>query len=430
MEQLKFKVLVLFLIAFQVIISQNKGFDNMRKSFVEGYTTLQIPYLQIDYIQNLQTIKDVNQVNKQERFFQEFKNKLTIVDLNTLSEYQKLDFYIMTYEIEINLERLLLEKYWDRTTVLDNAKGVFTIPNGKKWYTYLLKRWVNDKVTPDEIFQFGLEEIEKVKAEMKTLQEQSGLSEKAFAAHLNDTSFFFHNVKDVKKAYEKVKLEVAKKTSEIFPYIKAIPNVNITRGTNEALVHAPAYYNNGTFYFNYFDEPYNKRQLDWIYIHEGIPGHHYQIMVNNVIKRTQIQQLFWYSGFVEGWGAYVEYLGKDLGVYRTIYDEYGKWEWDLIRSVRVALDVGINYYGWTDDKAISFWKKYIANQDDIGLREIARMKRWPAQVVTYKYGANAILKLLEEAKKHPNFEYHAFHKKILMHGDIPITILVNHISVQ
>ena len=181
--------------------------------------------------------------------------------------------------------------------------------------------------------------------------------------------------------------------------------------------------NNGTFYFNYFNEPFNKRQLDWIFIHEGIPGHHYQIMVNDIIERTDIQQLFWYSGFVEGWGAYVEYLGKELGVYKTLYDEYGKWEWDLIRSVRVALDVGINYYGWSDDKAISFWKAHISDQDDIGWREIARMKRWPAQVITYKYGSDMFLKLLNEAKDKERFDYQKFHKELLMYGDIPMSLL-------
>jgi uncharacterized protein (DUF885 family) len=111
-----------------------------------------------------------------------------------------------------------------------------------------------------------------------------------------------------------------------------------------------------------------------------------------------------------------------MGVYKSIYDEYGKWEWDLIRSVRVALDVGINYYGWSDDKAISFWKKHIFDQDDIGWREIGRMKRWPAQVVTYKYGADTFLTLLDESKKNKNFDYITFHKKLLEYGDIPIAV--------
>lgn len=400
--------------------AQNESFDTLRKHFFKTYSALQIPNLQVNYVQNLKSIKEPEHIKKQKDFFKNVKQQLATVNVNSLSEYQRLDFYIMNYETKLNLERISLEKQWNYSTNLNDENSIYTVENGKEWYAYLLKRWVNAEVSPDTIFQFGLDEIEQVKAAMKALQKQSGLSEKEFATHLNDTSFFFYNEKDVQSAFEKVKLEVAKKTSEVFPYIKEIPDVNITRGTNEALAQVPAYYNNSIFYFNYFNEPFNKRQFDWIYIHEGIPGHHYQIMVNNIIKRTDIQQLFWYSGFVEGWGAYVEYLGKELGVYKTIYDEYGKWEWDLIRSVRVTLDVGINYYGWSDDKAIAFWEKYISNQNAIGWREIARMKRWPAQVVTYKYGANKFLELLEKEKLKKDFSFINFHKSLLKYGDVPL----------
>ena len=316
-----------------------------------------------------------------------------------------------------------LEKQWDNTIELDDKKSIYTIENGKNWYAYLLKKWVDITVTPDAMFQFGLDEIEKVKSSMTDIQVRSGFSEKVFQEYLKHSSFFLYNIKDIQQAFENTKREVAKKATNFFPYLDRISDVEITRGTNASLSHVPAYYNNGTFYFNYFNEPFNKRQLDWIFIHEGIPGHHYQIMVNDIIERTDIQQLFWYSGFVEGWGAYVEYLGKELGVYKTLYDEYGKWEWDLIRSVRVALDVGINYYGWSDDKAISFWKAHISDQDDIGWREIARMKRWPAQVITYKYGSDMFLKLLNEAKDKERFDYQKFHKELLMYGDIPMSLL-------
>lgn len=418
----KRNIVVILLFAFQIIFSQNTGFDTLRKQFLEGYTALDIPNLQVNYVQNLRSIKSVEDVKKQEAFFKTIKEQLASVNTLNLEEYERLDYYIMTYEVELNLERIALEKQWNYNTQLDDSKSIYAIEKGNHWYAYLLKRWVNAQVTPDDIFQFGLEEIKKVKVEMKKVQIQSKLSEETFKRHLNDSSFFYYNVNDVEQAFNDIKIEVAKTSAHIFPYIKDISDVEIAQGSNPSLAQVPAHYNNGTFYFNYFDKPFNKRQIDWIYIHEGIPGHHYQIMINNIIKRTEIQNLFWYSGFVEGWGAYVEYLGKDLGVYKTIYDEYGKWEWDLIRSVRVALDVGINYYGWSDDKAISFWKTHIANLDDIGWREIARMKRWPAQVVTYKYGSDIFLQLLDEEKKHDKFEFLAFHKKLLQYGDIPMSV--------
>ncbi|WP_412985970.1 DUF885 domain-containing protein [Pontimicrobium sp. IMCC45349] len=414
--------LLIILLAFsQAVVSQNSNVNKLRTDFVKGYRALQLPYLQVNYTQNLGAIKQSSEIKNQEAFFLTFQKQLKNISVHNLDEYQLLDYHLMRYEIDLNLERIFLEKQWNYNTHLDDTKSIYSINNGKKWYAYLLKRWVNANVTPDEIYNFGLQEIEKVKTEMKAIQVKSGLSEKAFNAYLNDTSFYFNTVKDIQFNFEKVKKEVAKKSAELFPYIDKVPDVTIAQGTNEALSQVPAYYNNNTFFYNYFDKPFNKRQFDWIYIHEGIPGHHYQMNLNNVIKRTEIQQLFWYSGFVEGWGAYVEYLGKELGVYKTIYDEYGKWEWDLIRSVRVALDVAINYYGWSDDKALLFWKEHIKHQDNIGVREINRMKRWPAQVVTYKYGANKFLELLKQEKSKHDFSFKLFHKKLLKYGDVPLT---------
>ncbi|WP_243471744.1 DUF885 domain-containing protein [Winogradskyella sp. MH6] len=419
----KLHIRVILLLVSQILFSQNKNFEAVRKDFAKNYIALQIPYHQANYVQNLKSIKPIENIIQQEIFFKTVEKQLTNVDVRNLNEYERLDYHLMNYEVELNLERISLEKQWDNTIELDDKKSIYTIENGKNWYAYLLKKWVDITVTPDAMFQFGLDEIEKVKSSMTDIQVRSGFSEKVFQEYLKHSSFFLYNIKDIQQAFENTKREVAKKATNFFPYFDKISDVEITQGTNASLSHVPAYYNNGTFYFNYFNEPFNKRQLDWIYIHEGVPGHHYQIMVNDIIERTDIQQLFWYSGFVEGWGAYVEYLGKKLGVYKTLYDEYGKWEWDLIRSVRVALDVGINYYGWSDEKAISFWKVHISDQDDIGWREIARMKRWPAQVITYKYCSDMFFKLLNEAKDKERFDYQKFHKELLMYGDIPMSLL-------
>ncbi|WP_298902937.1 DUF885 domain-containing protein [uncultured Psychroserpens sp.] len=423
MKKTKFKLLILCVIMIQSCFSQSDDFDDLSAYFLETYLGLGIPNLQVNYVQNLNAIKSAESIKSQEAFFKNVKHQLSNINKNDLNKYQRLDYDIMIYEVGLNLERLSLEKEWDYTTVLNDSLSIYSIENGKEWYVYLLKRWVDAEVNPDDMFQFGLNEIETVKTEMEKLQQLSKLPKEAFNLHLTDSSFYYYNLKDIEKAFNNVKLQVAKSSSYVFPHIKDISDLKIAKGSNASLAQVPAYYNNSTFYFNYFEAPFNKRQIDWIYIHEGIPGHHYQIMVNNIVKRTEIQQLFWYPGFVEGWGAYVEYLGKDLGIYKTIYDEYGKWEWDLIRSVRVALDVGLNFYGWSDDKAMAFWKKHIANQDDIARREIARMKRWPAQVVTYKYGANQFTDMLSLAKQKENFNYKKFHLELLSHGDIPLSIV-------
>ncbi|HMH20681.1 MAG TPA: DUF885 family protein, partial [Puia sp.] len=185
------------------------------------------------------------------------------------------------------------------------------------------------------------------------------------------------------------------------------------------------YYDNNTFYYNLFDKPYNTRQVDWLFIHEAVPGHHYQSSLRDQSNGSSIQRLFWYSGFAEGWAAYTEELGRQLGLYTTPYAELGKWEWDIVRSVRVPLDVGLNYYGWTDEQALAFWKKNIRNQDDIAMREINRMRRWPAQVVTYKYGALQIMHWKEELqrKEGKDFDIRRFHDRLLRQGNLPLFMM-------
>jgi uncharacterized protein (DUF885 family) len=189
-----------------------------------------------------------------------------------------------------------------------------------------------------------------------------------FYRHLNDSSFFITDEFQVQQAFEHTKGIISKNLNNLF-FVHSIPDVSIKEGTDTELAQTPGYYSNNTFYFNYFDKSYNKRQISWLFIHEAIPGHHYESAVSGEVNLSAVQRLFNYPGFSEGWSAYAEELGKELGVYQTVYDELGKWEWDLVRSVRVPLDVGLNYYGWTDEKALAFWKQYIAGQDDIAMRE-------------------------------------------------------------
>ena len=400
------------------------GIVALKEEFHKGYTSLGISGVQMAYVGNFESIGSPAQIENQEDFFDEMHRSWMALNPRDMSRADLLDYQIIGYEIGLNKERLILEKKWERNTPLDGSKSICNVPNGKLWYSYLLKRWVDREVTPDELFDFGRSEIDKVKANMRRLQETSGLSKRAFDKHLKTDQFFIEDPQEVQMAFEEVKKRVARQAPKMFPYVDRIPEVAISRGTNPALAHVPAYYSNNTFYYNLFDKPFNRRQLGWFYAHEAIPGHHYQGALNRIVERSEIQELFWYPGFVEGWGAYVEYLGEDLDAYSNMYDEYGKWEWDLIRSVRVCLDIGINYRGWSDDKALAFWNKHIEDQEDIAKREIARMKRWPAQVITYKYGAAALLSLLEKAKEQQDFDFKRFHETILAHGDIPISILL------
>lgn len=399
--------------------AKKPGFNQFCDEFVQKYQSLNLPQRDLAYIDMLRHIKSPDSVRQQQNFFKGMQAGLADFHRATLDKNQRLDYDLIQYETTLNLQRLDLESRWTPTDKI-TAGGIISIPNGKEWYAYLLKRWVDADVTPDQIYQFGLSEIDRVEGHIKNIQQQTGLTEDEFYRHLNDSSFFIKDPAEVQKAFERARAIVQSNLYKLFSDT-VVPPLNIARGEEKALAQTPGYYNPPTFYYNLFDKPYNKRQVDWLYIHEGIPGHHYQISIANKLKVSPVQALFTYFGYIEGWGAYAEELGKDLGLYQTPYDELGKWEWDIVRSVRVPLDVGLNYYGWTDEQALAFWKKNIRGQDDIAQREINRMRRWPAQVVTYKYGALQFLHWRQQLK----IDIRRFHDKVLNRGALPFSILLS-----
>ncbi|EZH72422.1 hypothetical protein ATO12_23505 [Aquimarina atlantica] len=429
--RISMQVFVLVLFSCQnKIESQSTEWETITKEFIKDYKKLDLPGLELSFVENLKNIRDKKSVQNQEKVFISLEKALHKIDKNQLSDRDKLDYEVLLYECELNRERIIIEKKW-LNAIRDSipTTKIFDVPNGKDWYAYFLKKWVDKDATPDQIYALGVKEIEKVTSKIKEIQIKSGMDSLDFSRHIKDSIFFYSNVEMVQKRFLQIRETVADKLPEIFPFTDSVPEVKIKRGTNKNLSQVPGFYTNGTFYYNYFNSSFNKRQVGWLYIHEGMPGHHYQVMAETLLHRSDVQKMFRYRGVGEGWAAYVEEIGNEIGAYQNIYDELGKWEWDIIRSVRVALDVGLNYYGWSDQKALQFWQKYIKGQDDIAFREIARMKRWPVQVITYKYGSNKILQWKSQLEKNQNFNLREFHKNILKNGLLPYSILESQLGL-
>ncbi len=429
----RFLLISLFIVTFcncqNNRVPSSVNFKSIAEDFKEGFEKLNLRPLQLSYVENLQSIKSKDSILQQEMFFQKIAIRLQEINSRELSKNNQLAFSLIEYETKINLLRIVQEKRWNNLEVQDIPDtGLFFLPMGRDLYIYFLKRWIGLEVTPDKMYEFGLREIKRVKARMKTVQTRVKMDSLAFKKHINNDSFYYKDVAIVQKEFENIKKIVAQKLSKNFPYLDLISDVKIERGTNKKLAKVPAFYRNETFYYNFFDQPFNKRQISWIYIHEAMPGHHYQITLENNLERSDIQKMFQYSSYREGWAAYIEEIGYEIGAYRDIYDELGKWEWDIIRSVRVAMDVGLNYYGWNDEKALEFWRRHIQEQDNIGLREIARIKRWPCQVITYKYGADKFIQWKEKFQKKRGSNLKEFHQIILENGSLPFSILKNLIA--
>jgi len=394
--------------------------DNLVDEFVRDYRSLHIQRLRIAYLDNLQGIQDAAGVARQAKVLREWEARLAGVDRQHLTVEQQWSYDLLTYQLNLDLERIALEIPWAANPPKPlSEEGLAQVPNGKAWYEHYLKRWVDASVTPDELFAFGLKEVERVQSAMRALE----ASDPAFRQKLTATDRYYYTMATVDSACKGYQSWITPILTDYFPGMAEIPSLDIVPGRHERLAQTPGYYSENTFYYNFFDKPYEKRQVPWLFMHEGVPGHHYEINYSRQLDLHPLQELFYQPGYSEGWAAYIEDIAFEFGAYRTAYEEYGKWEWDIIRSVRVPLDVGLNYYGWSDEKAMAFWRTHIQGIDDIGRREIARMKRWPCQVITYKFGARSIMRWKSHFEEQPGFSLKAFHEEVLRRGPLPYSVL-------
>ncbi len=432
--QLAFMPLLYLLILFSSISCRprknEKSFSDIRLEYISGVKKLNLVDLQLSFKENILADKSIQSIKAQIHFFRKLKSETGLIKPGALNSEELPDYDLINYQAGFNLERLDLElNSFENQAAIAGAESIYQIPLGKDWYKYFLKRWLGDDVSPAEIYQLGLEQIKRSQENFEAIRLRLGLSEEAFYSRLNDSLFFLNNEAEIKKDYEGIRQTVFSNLQNIFLNYK-VPPIDIERGTDANLSQTPGYYNGNTFYFNLFDKPYNKRQMDWLFIHEAVPGHHFQTSIASGVNRSEVQKLFWYPGYGEGWAAYAEEYGKELGLYKTPYQELGRWEWDIVRSVRVSLDVAINYYGWTNEQALAFWKKNIKNQDDIAMREISRMKRWPVQVITYKYGATQFLlwKNKAQLRDGTSFDIRHFHDELLKKGGLPFILMKKYLN--
>lgn len=397
----------------------SEKWDSFTQSFTKEYSALGLRGLSLSFVMNLDQIASPETLEKEEAFFQRMKQEIAAFDTSDFTTTQLLEYHLLRYQISLHQERLTLEQAWAQNPPKGfSHESLAYLPKGKDWYTYFLKSWVDIQVDPDSLYVFGEEQVARAKKAMKDIQIASGMDSLSFQDHLADESFFFHSAEEAESAFQQFHTESFPILQKHFPYLDKVPPIKIQEGTDPNLAKVPGFYRNDTFFFNFFDKPYNKRQLGWLYMHEALPGHHYERSLRASLGQTDLQNLFWTPCYAEGWAAYIEEIAILIQAYRDVYEEYGKWEWDLIRSVRVMLDVGLNYYGWSDEKAFTVWQTYIQGIDEIGEREIARMKRWPAQVITYKYGAD---KLLTLSQKYENL--HDYHQALMDVGPLPFSVL-------
>ena len=333
----------------------------------------------------------------------------------------------------LELNNFLKNEYISKSR---DSIGIGDVPGGKQYYEYLAKYYTTTELSPDEIYEIGIEEIKRIRTEMEEIIRKVNW-DGDFNSFLNylrtSPRFYFDNPDDLFNAYLIMSKTIDPLLPKIFKVFPRAPYGVIPIPDESAPFTTTAYYNSpspgrpGYFYANlYKPESRPKYEIPVLTVHEAVPGHHFQISIaqelDNVPSFRKYQGI---TAFVEGWGLYSEELGEYMGIYDDPYDKFGQLTYDMWRAIRLVVDTGMHYKGMTRDEAINIFVENSAKSIlDIN-NEIDRYIAWPGQALAYKIGQLKILELRNKAEKKLGDKYDIkdFHHEVLKRGSLPLNLL-------
>ena len=312
------------------------------------------------------------------------------------------------------------------------------LPNGRAFYEYRVRRYTTTDMTPDEVHQVGLDEVARIRKDMEAVKQEVGFdgSLEAFFTYLRtDPQFYFEDPAELLEAYEAQAKRIDPELVKLFtklprmPYgIKVIPEA-VAPDTTTAYYSPPAADGSraGYYWVNLYNPAARpKFEIPVLTVHEAMPGHHLQIALQQELE--SLPNFRRYSGFTvftEGWGLYSERLGYDIGLYEDPFDRFGQLSYDMWRAVRLVVDTGMHYKGWTRDEAIQYFVGNAPRKKLDIVNEIDRYISWPGQALAYKIGQLKILELraMAQSQLGEAFDLRRFHDRLLSQGAIPLSLL-------
>ncbi|HSN52822.1 MAG TPA: DUF885 domain-containing protein [Woeseiaceae bacterium] len=333
-----------------------------------------------------------------------------------------------------------LARYFDKTYLpaTRESVGLSNLPNGSAWYEFLARNYTTTVMTPEEIHRTGLEEVKRIRGEMQQIIDElefEGDFQDFLVFLRTDAQFYYDNPDDLYEAYLATSKRIDPELVKLFgtlprmPYgVKPIPD-SIAPDTTTAYYSRPAADGSraGIYWVNlYKPEVRPKYEIEVLSVHEAMPGHHLQLALQQELgDMPNFRRYSGFTAFVEGWGLYSESLGYDLGLYKDPYSRFGALTYDMWRAVRLVVDTGIHYKGWTRQQAIDFFKDNAAKTEHDIVNEIDRYIVMPGQALAYKIGQLKILSLRAsaEAALGDDFDVRAFHDALLGAGALPLDVL-------
>ena len=316
--------------------------------------------------------------------------------------------------------------------------GLYAQPNGESWYEYMVRIRTTTDMTPDEIHQVGLDEVRRIHGQMRDVMDEVGFDGdlKEFFEFVNsDPQFFFDEPEQLIQGYRDMADHIntlAEDLFEVFP--KTDFEVRRVEPFREKSASGGAYMAGtpdgsrpGVFYANAYDlSARPKWAMESLYLHEAIPGHHFQIMLQRENEDLpRFRRFGGFTAFSEGWGLYAESLGKEIGVYTDPYQYFGGLNAELWRSIRLVVDTGIHAKGWTRQQVLDFMYENSAVAEARAVSEAERFMAIPGQALAYKVGQLKMRAIRDkaEARLGDKFDVKAFHTQVLKDGAMPLSML-------
>ncbi|MEH6619750.1 DUF885 domain-containing protein [Maribacter arcticus] len=335
----------------------------------------------------------------------------------------------------VELNQFLTEEYLPKCR---ETEGLLDLPNGKETYQYLIKLHTTTNMNADEIHELGLSEVARISSEMEIIKNQIGFNGdlKSFFNSLRTKKDLmpFNNPEEVIANFNAINDRIALRIDSLFELTpKAGFNVRRTEAFREA--SASAEYTPGSkdgsragiFYVPIPNvKTYNTVHDEALFLHEAIPGHHFQLSLQQENKDLpEFLHPESMGVFVEGWALYAESLGKELGVYTDPYQYFGMLSMEMHRAIRLVVDTGLHAKGWSREKAIQYSLDNEAESEESIIAEVERYMATPGQALSYKLGQLKIRELRTKAEKAlgTNFNIREFHSQILNSGSLPLVLL-------
>jgi len=322
-------------------------------------------------------------------------------------------------------------------------RGVWHLPDGDAYYAWCVKMHTTTEMSPQQLHQLGLSEVARIASQMDAILKGKGLSEgsigKRVRALAADPAQMYPNTPEGKTAmigrYQAILDEVNAGLGDAF-HVRPKLGVVVKPVPEFSQATAPgAYYQPGSFdgsrpgmFFANMRDPGEtpKFEMRTLAYHEGIPGHHFQLSLQQELKGVPFfRRVLPFTAYAEGWALYAERLASELGFEKDPLDDLGRLRDEMMRAVRLVVDTGIHFKRWSREQSIAYMIEQTGMAEGEVVAEIERYFVSPGQALAYKAGMLKILELRERAQKAlgPRFKSSEFHDQVLMHGSLPLSLL-------